>query len=120
MADPGPTSIDLIKGEAQEGAEEEEEEGPTGMDATFVGGETAEKIATQQEQTMNAWVDQQLNAETGGKNEGEEEKKEAVDIRAELFEAEEGSFKEVLQLTLQFVFLKNPLHFAGWCYTFPC
>jgi len=87
----------LGKGEETEGAgqEEEEEEAKitTGLDVTFAGdGDTAQKIKSQQEVTMNAWVEQQMGDENP---EGDQADKGPVDHRAELFDVEQEEFKEV-------------------------
>ena len=84
----------LERGEAKEGEgeEEEEEKITTGLDVTFAGdGTTAEKIKSQQEVTMNAWVDQQMG---GDDPEGDQADKGPQDHRAELFDVKEDAFKE--------------------------
>ena len=64
---------------------------------TFAGdGTTAEKIKTQQELTMNAWVDQQMGQD---KPNGDQEDEGPKDHRAELFDVKEEAFKEVSSRT---------------------
>jgi len=89
-------SKDVKAAKKREEEELEAEAAKTSIEATFdVGDQGTDKVATQQEISMNAWVQQQLKED--GSIQSEEVMEENKDRRSQLFEVEERFQASVAQ-----------------------